>query len=292
MLRGIISRINGRPATEVAPGHWVVEGDRAVSYADALPARTKLTAGTWWGAGYEGPAQLSFSAEEAGEMGLKLGDVITLNILGRDITAPITSFREVDFSTAGMGFVMLMNAAALAGAPHTFIATVYAEEPAEAAILRDVTDRFSNVTAINVRDALTQVSNLLAGLASATAWGASVTLLTGFMVLIGAAAADQKARTYEAAILKTLGATRAHILASLILRATFLGAAAGLVALGAGLAGGWAVSHFVMETGFKVIWSSAISIILGGTAVTLMAGLAFALGPLTARPAQTLRARE
>jgi len=143
-----------------------------------------------------------------------------------------------------------------------------------------------------VRDALTQVSNLLAGLASATAWGASVTLLTGFMVLIGAAAADQKARTYEAAILKTLGATRAHILASLILRATFLGAAAGLVALGAGLAGGWAVSHFVMETGFKVIWSSAISIILGGTAVTLMAGLAFALGPLTARPAQTLRARE
>ena len=292
MLRGIISRINGRPATEVAPGHWVVEGDRAVSYADALPARTRLTAGAWWGAGYDGPPQLSFSAEEAGEMGLQLGDEITLNILGREITAPITSFREVDFSTAGMGFVMLMNPAALAGAPHTFIATVYADETAEAAILRDVTDRYPNVTAINVRDALMQVSELLAGLASATSWGASVTLLTGFLVLIGAAAADQRARTYEAAILKTLGATRARILTSLVLRATILGAAAGLVALGAGLAGGWAVSHFVMETGFRVIWPSALAIIVGGMVVTLLAGLGFALGPLTARPARTLRARE
>ncbi|SEL78415.1 putative ABC transport system permease protein [Roseovarius azorensis] len=292
MLRGIISRINGRPATEVAPGHWVVEGDRAVSYSDALPARTTLTAGTWWSKDYDGPPQLSFSAEEAGEMGLKLGDEITLNILGREITAPITSFREVDFSTAGMGFVMLMNPAALAGAPHTFIATVYAEQEAEAAILRDVTDRYPNVTAINVRDALMQVSDLLAGLASATSWGASVTLLTGFLVLIGAAAADSRARTYEAAILKTLGATRARILTSLVLRATILGAAAGLVALGAGLAGGWAVSHFVMDTGFQVIWPSALAIILGGMVVTLLAGLGFALGPLTARPARTLRARE
>lgn len=292
MLRGIISRINGRPATEVAPGHWVVEGDRAVSYADALPARTRLTAGTWWSDGYDGPPQLSFAAEEATEMGLKLGDKITLNILGREITAPITSFREVDFSTAGMGFVMLMNTAALSGAPHSFIATVYAEEAAEAAILRDVTDRFPNVTAINVRDALLQVSDLLAGLASATSWGASVTLLTGFLVLIGAAAADQKARTYEAAILKTLGATRARILTSLVLRATILGAAAGLVALGAGLAGGWAVSHFVMDTRFLVIWPSALAIILGGVVVTLLAGLAFAITPLGARPARILRARE
>ncbi|SLN28680.1 FtsX-like permease family protein [Roseovarius gaetbuli] len=292
MLRGIISRINDRPATEVAPGHWVVEGDRAISYADALPARTELTAGTWWGEDYTGTPQLSFAAEEAGEIGLKLGDLITLNILGRDITAPITSFREVDFSTAGMGFVMLMNPAALAGAPHSFIATVYAEQEAEAAILNDINDRFPNVTAIRVRDAIAQVSELLAGLASATSWGASVTLLTGFLVLIGAAAADQRARTYEAAILKTLGATRGRILTSLVLRAAILGAAAGLVALGAGIAGGWAVSHFVMETSFAVIWPSAIAIILGGALVTLLAGLGFALGPLTARPAQTLRTRE
>ncbi|MBK46096.1 MAG: drug:proton antiporter [Roseovarius sp.] len=293
MLRGFITRINGRPAQEVAPGHWVIEGDRAVSYADALPARTTLTAGMWWGEDYDGPPQLSFAAEEAAEMGIGLGDEITVNILGRDITAPVTSLREVDFSSVGMGFIMLMNPSALAGAPHTFIATVYAESPeAEEAILRDVTDRFPNVTAISVRDALLRVTELLASLASATSWGASVTLLTGFLVLIGAAAADSRARSYEAAILKVLGATRARILWGLALRALLLGAAAGLVGLGAGLAGGWAVSHFVMETPFAVIWRSALVIVAGGVAVTLLAGLAYAIPPLATRPARVLRGRE
>jgi putative ABC transport system permease protein len=112
-----------------------------------------------------------------------------------------------------MGFIMLMNPSALDGAPHSFIATVYADSAAtEETILRDVTDRYPNVTAINVRDALLRVTDLLASLASATSWGASVTLLTGFLVLIGAAAADARARSHEAAILKVLGATRARIL--------------------------------------------------------------------------------
>jgi len=293
MLRGIIARINDRPAREVAPGHWVVEGDRAVSYAESLPARTTLADGDWWGAGYTGPPQLSFAAEEAAEMGIGLGDEITVNILGRDITAPITSLREVDFSSVGMGFVMLMNPSALQGAPHSFIATVYADsEATEEAVLRDVTDRHPNVTAINVRDALLRVTDLLASLASATSWGASVTLLTGFLVLIGAAAADARARSREAAILKVLGATRARILGGLALRSLILGAAAGLVALGAGIAGGWAVSRFVMETPYTVVWPSALAIVGGGTAITLLAGLGFALGPLRARPARVLRARE
>ncbi len=151
---------------------------------------------------------------------------------------------------------------------------------------------FPNVTAIRVRDAIGRVSDLLAGLAAAVSWGASVTLLTGFLVLIGAAAADQSARRYEAAILKTLGASRARILTSLIIRAGILGAAAGAVALGAGLLGGWAVSYYIMETGFEVIWPSALSIIAAGIVVTLLAGMGFARGPLTARPAAILRARE
>ena len=138
------------------------------------------------------------------------------------------------------------------------------------------------------------MTDLLAGLASATSWGASVTLLTGFLVLIGAAAADARARSVEAAILKVLGATRARILAGLAMRAAILGAAAGLVALGAGIAGGWAVSHFVMDTPFQVIWPSALRavIVSGGVMVTLLTGLVHAAGPLATRPARVLRASE
>ncbi|MGV6846844.1 MAG: ABC transporter permease [Marinibacterium sp.] len=292
MLRGVITRINGQPAREVAGDHWVLSSDRGLTYADTLPDTTHLTRGTWWGADYAGPPQISFAAEEGEEMGLSLGDTMTVNVLGRDITATITSFREVDFSTAGMGFILTMNPAALAGAPHSFIASVYAAPEAEAAILRDLASQFPNITAIRVRDAINRVADLLAGLAAATSLGAGATLLTGFLVLVGAAAAGIGPRTFEAAVLKTLGASRRRILISFALRSALLGAAAGTVALAAGITGGWAVSRFIFDTSYTVIWAPALIIIAGGIGASLLAGLAFAWRPLAARPARILRARE
>ncbi|WP_170445669.1 ABC transporter permease [Ruegeria arenilitoris] len=292
MLRGIISQINGQPALQVAGDHWVLEGDRGVTYSDNAPQNARITAGEWWPEDYSGSPQISFAAEEAEEMGLKLGDELTVNILGRDITATITSLREVDFSNAGIGFIMSMNPSALAGAPHSFIATVYAEEEAEAAILQDLATQFPNITAIRVRDAIDRVSGLLAGLASATSYGAGVSLLTGFLVLIGAAAAGEPARRYEAAILKTIGADRRRIMLSFGLRSALLGAAAGCVALLAGILGGWAVATFIFDTSFAVIWPSALGIVAAGLAFTLLAGLFFALRPLSVSPARVLRASD
>jgi len=292
MLRGVITRINGKPAREVAGNHWVIRGDRGITYAAAPGPNTRITAGQWWPEDYAGPPQISFAAQEAAEMGLKLGDTMTVNVLGRDIPATITSFREVDFSTAGMGFILTMDPAALAGAPHSFIATVYADPAAEAPILRDLAGEFPNITAIRVRDAIDRVAEVLSGIAGATRWGAGISLLTGFLVLIGAAAAGTGARTTEAAILKTLGATRARILLSFALRSAILGAAAGLVALAAGIAGAWAVAHRVLETDFTVIWPAALLVVTGGIFTTLIAGLIFAWPPLRARPARVLRSRE
>jgi putative ABC transport system permease protein len=292
MLRGVITQINGQPARDVAGDHWVLRGDRGATYAQSLPENGRVTEGTWWEADYAGPPILSFAAEEAAEMGLKLGDTLTVNILGRDIEAEITNFRVVDFSDASMNFVMIFNPAALSGAPHSHIATVYADEGVEAALVRDISKAYPNVSAIRVRDAIARVTEALGAIAAATSFGAGATLLIGFVVLIGAAASGQRARVFEAAVLKTLGASRARILTSFALRSAFLGAAAGLVAALAGSIAGWAVMVFVMEGSFRMAWGSAILIILGGAIITTLAGLLFAWRPLAMRPAQVLRSRE
>ncbi len=292
MLRGVVTEINGRDAREVAGDHWVVRGDRGVTFAATPPDGTKITAGTWWPKDYKGPPQISFAEEEAKEIGIGLGDRVTVNILGRDIEAKITSLRQVDFATGGMGFVMLLDPAAIAGAPHTYIATVYATEAAEGPILRDLATAYPNITAVRVKDAIDRVTSALGSIATATAWAAGATLLTGFVVLIGAAAAGERGRTYEAAVLKTLGATRARILGSFALRAGLTGAAAGIVAVAAGAAAGWAVMRFVMEVPYRFEPVSAAAIVLGGILATLLAGLAFAWRPLAARPAQVLRSQE
>lgn len=292
MLRGIITQINGRPAAETAQGHWVLQGDRGITYSQSPTDQTTITEGVWWPADYDGPPQISFSAEEAAEMGLSLGDALTINVLGRDITGTLTSFREVDFSTAGIGFILSMNPSALQGAPHTHIATIYAQPAAEAAILRDLATAYPNITAIRVADAIERVTGILGGIAAAITYGASATLVTGAVVLLGAAATGTRTRTFEAAILKTLGASRSTILQSFALRWAILGLSAGLVAVIAGGAAGWGVSRFVMETDFTFNAVSAALIIGGGILGTLLAGLAFAWAPLAARPARVLRARE
>jgi putative ABC transport system permease protein len=292
MLRGTVTGINGRPARDVAGDHWLVRGDRGITYSALPPKNTTVSKGSWWEADYTGPPQISLAENEAKEIGLKLGDTMTLNILGRDITAPITNFRKVDFSDGSMNFAITLNPSALAGAPHTNIATVYADEASEAALLRDIAGDYPNVTAIRVRDALARVSTALKGIAAATSYGAGATLLTGFVVLIGAAAAGEPARVFEAAVLKTVGATRGRILLSFAIRSAILGAAAGAVALLAGVIAGWGVMTYVMQTVYQFQPLSAFVIVAGGALATLVAGLAFAWRPLMVRPAQVLRARE
>ncbi len=292
MLRGIISKVNGIPASEALGESWVLEGDRGITYAATPPEGNDIVAGAWWPEDYTGEPQMSFSAHDAGELGLKLGDRLTVNVLGRDLTARVVAFHRADFSSMGINFVMIVDPAALQAAPHSYIATVYGDKQADAPLLDALATAYPNITAIRISDAVERVSRMLNGIASAIRWGAAVTLLTGFTVLIGAAAAGERQRIYEAALLKTLGATRPRILASFALRSAILGGAAGLVAIGAGALAGWAVMTNIMDVAFRLDLPSALLIVSGGALASLLAGLAFAWRPLSARPARVLRARE
>ena len=299
MLRGVITKINDIPAKEwmqrpeVDEGFgWVLRGDRGVTYSAAPPKGAEITEGEWWPEEYSGPPLVSFGEEQGKGLGLKLGDRITVNVLGRELTAEIASFRKVEFRDMGINFLMLFNPSTLRGAPHVHIATLYGEEPKPGAYLREIANAFPAVSAIRVEDAAASFAEILRDVALAARAGAVATLITGLVVLIGAAAAGQRRQIYDAAILKTLGATRRSLLAAMTLRSALLGAAAGLVALIAGGAAAWAVMFWVMEADFVFDPVTAASILIGGVVATLIAGAVFAAGPLSSRPAQVLRARE
>ena len=289
MIRGIISKINGISAKEFAGEHWVLSGDRGITYSKAPLERSKITEGIWWEPEYKGPAQISFSDEEGKEMGLSLGDELTVNIMGRDINATITSFRDVDFSTAGIGFIMSMNPHALESAPHSFISTVYAKPKAEAELLRKVASKFPNITAVRIKEAIAQVSGILSSISSVILYGATTTILTGFLVLIGTAASTEKARKYEAAILKAVGASKASILFSFALRSMLLGGVAGIVALAIGILGAWAVCKYLMGTEFSIIWLNAFLVIVGGVLANIFASLYFSIRAMRTSTSSVLR---
>ena len=291
MLRGIITKINNKQASEVAGDHWVIRGDRGITYFEELPKRFNLTKGQLWPKDYSGATQISFAAEQAEELGLGIGDSVTVNIMGREITGEITSLRNVDFSSAGIGFVIAMNPSALKTAPHSFIMTIYASTEAETAVFNNLSSRFSNITLIKVRNVIERVSNLLSSMATASSYGALTTLAMGFLVLLGSAASGQSARSYDAAILKTLGATRQDLIISYIIRFSLIGATAGFVAIFFAIGGAWCITSFVLELPFKIIWDTALVIIMGGLIANLLAGLYFATQALKIKPANFLRAQ-
>ena len=291
MLRGIITKINNKQASEVAGDHWVIRGDRGVTYFEELPKRFNLTKGQLWPKDYSGATQISFAAEQAEELGIGIGDSVTVNIMGREITGEITSLRNVDFSSAGIGFVIAMNPSALKTAPHSFIMTIYASNEAETAVFNNLSSRFSNITLIKVRNVIERVSNLLSSIATASSYGALTTLAMGFLVLLGSAASGQSARSYDAAILKTLGATRKDLIISYIIRFSLVGATAGLVAIFFAVGGAWCITSLVLELPFKIIWDTALMIIIGGLIANLVAGLYFTTQALKVKPANFLRAQ-
>ena len=125
----IAGLMSDRPAREVAGDHWVVRGDRGLTYAAEPPPQTRIVAGDWWPADYSGPAQVSFAAEEAQEMGLKLGDTLVVNVLGRDISAKVASLRQVNWRSLGINFVMVFSPNTLRAAPHNLLATITLPEP-------------------------------------------------------------------------------------------------------------------------------------------------------------------
>ena len=238
MVRGRIVRVAGVPVENVKPDRdiaWAVNGDRGLTYAARMPEGAKVVAGEWWPQDYSGPPLISFDANVARGLGIGVGDTITLNVLGREITATIGNLRHIDWATLGMNFVFVFAPGTLEAAPHSVISAVYATEgEAEEAVQRAVTDAFPNVSAIRVKDALDNASRILEAVAMAVRTTASVTLLAGIFVLAGAVATGQHRRIHDAVILKVLGATRRRVVLSYLAEYTILGI---LTAVVAGLVG-------------------------------------------------------
>ncbi len=279
MLRGRIIAFNDQDVTrmEVPPGgRWVLRGDRGITYEETMPANSALTEGSWWPANYEGEPLVSFSAEEAGELGLKLGDTVTVNVLGRNITARIANFRQVEWESLSINFVMVFSPNTFRGAPHAWLATLTdadATAREEAAILREVTNAYPTITSVRVKDAIDIVDRLVGQLATAIRAAAAVALVASVLVLSGALAAGNRARTHDAIVLKTLGGTRGLLIRAFSYEYMILGAATAVFALVAGAGAAWYVVSRIMNLPSSFLPDVALATLLGALVLTVGIGL-------------------
>ena len=293
IVTGRIVRLNGRPVDVrriAESGRWAFDNDITMSLIGPQPQAAGLVEGRWWPPGYRGPPRVAMEAEAARAAGLKVGDTVTLSILGREIDASLAALRKVDLGGFGPNFAVILDPAALEGANLRHVAIAKASRQQEAAVVRALGAGFPEVNVISVREQLEAAGDLFARLALAVRGAAAVAALSDLLVLAGAIAARARNRVREAAILKVLGASRGQILAAYGLEYGAVGLIAGAAGVGLGAAAAWPVVTRVFHARWSVDWSGVAALVGGAATLAAVGGLLAAMQALSRRPAPALRA--
>lgn len=291
-LRGRITAIAGTPVAEakVAPEvQWAVRGDRFLSYTATPNTSTELISGTWWPADYSGPPLISITADLGKGFGVKIGDSLTVNVLGRKVTAEIANLRDVDWTTMELNFALLFSPGVLENAPQTHIAAVHVDRAGEQQVFKTVTGQFPNISAIGTREVLANVARTMGRIGIAFKGMAAVALLAGFLVLAGAVSADQHRRIHDAVIFKVCGATRGDIIKAFASEFALLGLTAGAISALIGSLAAYGIVEGLMDMSFRLKpWAILLTLAVGmGLSLTL--GLAGTWKALGQKPATYLR---
>lgn len=290
LLRARITKFNNTPLHKIKIAEnakWVTRGDRRVSYSATLPKDSRLAEGEWWPKD-ESRKLVSFSKREAKQLNLKIGDSITVNIFGHEVTAEIYNLRDVEWDSFKMNFVMIFSPATVKGAPHSFLATLKTD--LDAPLMRAVGKAYPSVTLIPLKDVLKTASELVSQIGIAIRASASIALLASILVLAGALAASNRTRTHDAVIMKTLGATRLMLIRSYIYEYIILGAATAFFAFFAGSAAGIFICRFNMNlNGVEILPQTGLFILLLALIFSIGLGLIGTWRVLGQKPASYLK---
>jgi putative ABC transport system permease protein len=275
---------------EIPENAWALRGERGLTYADELPEGNALTEGQWWPKGYSGPPLVSVDGEFADAVGLKLGDRITVGVLGVERTATVASFRRLDWENMGFNYVLVFSANTLADAPHNLAAMIDVPANAErGGLLRRLAQAFPATSVIETGGLLQEARSLLSQMSTAILAAASVTVLAGLAVLFGAIAAARASRTYDNVILRVLGASRRQLLLLQLAEYGLLVSTLALVGLVLGSAIGWAIVTQMFAFDWLPHWPTVLAVLAAGMALVLCFALAGSVPLLRAKPAQALR---
>ena len=293
-LRGPVVAINGTRVVDmpaIPEGAWVLRGDRGLTFSKTLPPGNTIVAGRWWPEDYAGPPLVSLDADAAEALGLKVGDRLTVAVLGRPIEARIASLRQIDWRSLGFNFAIIFAPGTLEKAPYTLLATIAPPEGQSVhRVERALTTELPMVSAIRVREVIDQLSAILVALDRAVRIATGFAILVGVVVLAGSVVATRRSRQRDSVLLKLVGATRAEVLTVQLIEFAVLSSAVAAAAFAAGVGGAWAIVRFMFDLSFQPDWPMLAILPLAAIAVAVSAALVAALPALSARPAAALRA--
>jgi len=297
VLRARVTGVEGRAVNlesyQEVRGRGELGREFVITYRAGLEPNERVVRGRWWPAEAAPSPEVSIEKSLSDRFKIDVGDLLRFDMAGRTMTARVTSVRTVDWRDArNGGFMFVFRPGPLDNAPFSFIVPLKAPaDPARRARLqRDLVERYSNVTAIDVVEILETVRKVLDKVTLAITVVGTLVLGSGVLILIGSVSMTKFQRIYEAAIFKTVGASTRLVATMLLLEYGMLGLLAGII----GSTGAIALSWWVSRHALNIRWSPMPALTLGGTVATAVLVAAIGLGAsvdvLRRRPLATLRA--
>ncbi|HEX5706431.1 MAG TPA: FtsX-like permease family protein, partial [Pyrinomonadaceae bacterium] len=294
-VRARIYAVNGREVdlerTEMRRERGLLGREYVVTYRPRLEANEQIVAGEFWDETPSAVGEVSIEEGMRGVVGLDVGSSITFDVQGRKIEARVTSVRRIDWRNSRTGFLVLFRPGTLEGAPQNLIAAINGptDSRERARFQRALLDAYPNLSVIDVADIVRSVSSILSNLTLAVSFIGGFVLLSGALILVGSIAMTKFQRVYEAAVLKTLGAKRATLLAMILAEYGLLGLAAGLVGSLAAVALSYAVARYLLEIPWAFTpFVNLFGVVATALLVTLVGALS-SLDVLARKPLSILR---
>ncbi len=265
-----------------------------VTYRDRIEDFEKVTSGQFWDSPlpHGGEPEVSIEGLLNKELGLNVGDTMTFNVQGRQITARVSSIREVDWRNARTGFLVVFRPGPLDRAPTKFIGAIKGpnDTTTRAQLQRDLIDKYPNISVVDVRDIIEIARGIIQKVSLAVSFVGGFVFLSGLLILIGSIAMTKFHRLYESAILKTLGAKRKLIVTTLLVEYGILGLLAGGLGSAAAIALTWAVSEHALKLNWHFIPSVNLLGVAVATALVMAVGALSSWDVMVKKPLGILRA--
>jgi len=271
---------------------WALRREFRSTYRDTSVASETVVVGDWWqpGATTE-PVPISMETGVAGDLGVTIRDTLVWDIQGVPVASVIVNLRDVNWARFEPNFFVVFPDGVLNEAPQSLVLLTRVDDPAAMGRLqRRVVERHPNVTSIDLTSIQQTIEQIVASVALAIRFMAGFSLATGVVVLIGALATSRFQRVREAALLKTLGATRRQVVRVMVTEYAALGLLAALVAAGLSAAGGWVLMKWVFEVPFSVPWAGFAGLAAVLVLLTVVTGLWNSLDVFRRTPMEVLRA--
>jgi putative ABC transport system permease protein len=293
MVRGRLVAINDKP---VSSRDYVDDRPRRLmdrefnlSWARDMQSDNVIVAGRWFSAADAGKPVLSVEEGIAQTLGLKLGDRLTYDIAGIRLTAAIASLRKVEWDSFRVNFFVVAPPGVLEDFPASYVTAMHL--PVErSALMDDLVKRFPNLLVIDVVAILGQVKRIMDQVVKAVEFVFLFSLAAGLLVLFAAISSTHDERAFDAAVMRTLGASSGQLRAAQAAEFMLIGALAGLLAAVGATAVGFVLAREVLNVAFGLnpwVWLAGM---LCGAAGVTAAGLLGTAKVLRTPPMQVFRA--